>query len=209
MRLMRKWFSWCAVSLVFGLLAGSSLHSQNLTPTLIPELNLTAIPRTEGVVSIIGLVNKEGEVTETRVVNGQPAAIQEILRSVLRWKFAPLTDPTIQPPYPATVIFCLPAKPLTRTLERKPLAPIGIYLPPLPNVIVGVEGKSAGADLVVLLASVNTQGIVTQSRIIKYAKTNQGLEAAALEAAQRWRFEPAQQGGRPIASTAFICFLIQ
>jgi TonB family protein len=209
MRHRRKRFGCCTVSLWFGLLAGSSLHSQNLTPTVIPELNFAAIPRTEGVVSIIGLVNKEGEVTETRVASGRPAAIQDILRSVLRWKFAPLTDLAVGPSYPATVIFCLPGKPLIRTLERKPMAPIGIYLPPLPSVTIGVEGKTAGVDFVVLLSSVNAEGIVTQSRIIKYGKTNQGLEAAVLEATQKWRFEPAQQGGQPIASTVFICFLSQ
>lgn len=59
------------------------------------------------------------------------------------------------------------------------------------------EAKKARiAGIVIIEATINEAGVVTEASVVKPLPF--GLDQAALDAIQQWRFEPATQDGRPV-----------
>jgi TonB family protein len=180
---------------------------QEVIPSSILEVHYPYNSVAVGVVSVVGLLNASGEIEESRMVNGVPSLNQESLRSVLRWKFAPLTGPEWKTPFPISVNFIFGRSGITRALEKPPMAPIGPYLPPVPVVFSSAETSMAGEGFVVIQVSIDPQGSVTRSKIIKYCQACPGLDEACLKAAGKWKFEPGRKAGQPVSSTAYIGFV--
>ncbi len=186
---------------------GSFLQAQEVVPASIPEVHYPNNSRAEGVVSIVGLLNSKGEVEESRIVNGVPSLNQEALRSVLRWKFQPLTGPDLKTPFPISIHFIFGRSGIGQAIEKSTMAPVGPYLPPLPVVFANAEATRTDEGFVVVQLSLNPAGSFTRAQMIKYCKVCPGLDEACLKAAGKWRFEPGRQGGSPVPSTTYICFV--
>jgi TonB family protein len=60
---------------------------------------------------------------------------------------------------------------------------------------LGLLRKSAGG-LAVLSIEVNGEGVPQNVRVVQSLET--GLDATAVEAVKRWRFEPGMKDGKPV-----------
>lgn len=187
--------------------APGSLQAQEAVPASIPEVQYPNNSRAEGVVSIVGLLNSKGDVEESRIVSGFPSLNQEALRSVLRWKFQPLTEQNLKTPFPVSIHFIFSRSGIGQAIEKTKMAPVGPYLPPLPVVFSGAETTLTGEGFVVVQLSINPAGSVTRAQMVKYCKVHPNLDEACLKAAGKWKFEPGRQGGSPVPSTTYICFV--
>ena len=113
---------------------------------------------------------------------------------------SPAGDPSAPDP---TVIDPTPVEPAPP--EPLPVA----ETPPLPTEQVPPEYPAAAADAglegrVRVRVTVGTDGTVTDAEVEE--STDPVFDEAALEAAKRWRFEPATQGGEPVEATVTIPF---
>ncbi len=184
-----------------------SLAAQEVIPASIPEVHYPNQSRAEGVVTIVGLVNSNGDVEESRIVNGFPSLNQQALRSVLRWQFQPLREQNLNTPFPVSIHFIFGHSGIGRALEKSKMAPVGPYLPPLTVVYANAETTMTGEGFVVVQLSLNSAGSVVRTRVVKYCKVCPGLDEACLKAAGKWKFEPARRGSSPVPSTSYIAFV--
>jgi TonB family protein len=87
--------------------------------------------------------------------------------------------------------FCCAAAALAQPLEITPPRPIGA------PVLAEYPPGAAGAARVVLEVDIDARGEVSAVRVATPAQP--GFDEAALAAARKLRFEPALQGGQPVA----------
>ncbi|MDM7917205.1 MAG: TonB family protein [Candidatus Eisenbacteria bacterium] len=78
--------------------------------------------------------------------------------------------------------------------------PSPVYRPPAfyPETAMGIEGT------VIVKLRVDTRGIVKDAKVLEGG--NPALEWAALDAAKRWRFDPAKLDGKPVEADVTIPF---
>ena len=158
-------------------------------------------------------VDVEGRVVGTRVVEGvAPELDAAAVAALSSWRFEPAVRDGAPHSYRYRVAFDFrpPADaPETRRSlvttsgsEPQPSAdaaqqpPVRLVSPmpgyPAQAWVRGIEGE------VQLRASIDTEGRVTDVRVLRGLP--HGLTEAAVDAVWRWRFKPAQEGGRPVAT---------
>lgn len=140
-------------------------------------------------------VNEKGDVTDARILSGDPAFRKAVLEAVLDWRF--LTDP---------------ARPMPQALEiavdfdaaRAAAAPLRVggdaqqaKLIQRPLPVYPPEAKQAGIQgRVRLKATIDEQGRIANLELVSGPPE---LVQAAMQAVQQWVYEPTWLNGKPVA----------
>lgn len=151
-------------------------------------------------------VNRSGGVSDIKVARSTPP-FTEIVSAVVRgWQFQPARSPQ---PVNSTVlvaaVFRPPTlnaptlgKPPTDTSTASPEAPFPVTMVTPPYPPHAVDNR-----LVLIEVRVGTGGNVADARTIG---STSGFDDAALDAARRWTFQPAEVGGARVTSLAYLMF---
>lgn len=144
-------------------------------------------------------INPEGRVVGVDILQGISEAEDRRVADVLRrWQYAPATVDGRPVSSQQEVVFVLQPTGTAQLAENEPIEPARRRLSPLPGYtteawIQGTEGE------VELLASIDVRGHVTDVEVLQGLP--HGLTHAAVQAVERWKFDPARHKGEAIAST--------
>jgi TonB family protein len=160
-------------------------------------------------------VDETGRVASVRIVRATPPFTELVRQELGSWRFTPAeTSP------PGSAARRVSSDVLVAAVFRPPM------LYDLPNSGSAAAGPAprSGADgmpnpiamiqplfppnalfdgVVVVEAAITAQGDVSAASVMTGGS---GFAAAALDAARKWRFQPAMQDGRPVAAYAYLIF---
>lgn len=159
-----------------------------------------------GVVILDVTVNRSGGVSDIKVARSTPPFTDLVSTAIRGWQFQPARGPE---PVDSTVlvaaVFRPPAiyapelgKPSADTSMTSPAAPypLAMVTPPYPP-------QAIDNRLVLVEVQVGTGGNVADAKVIG---TTSGFDDAALKAAQRWTFQPAEVAGARVSAFAYLMF---
>ena len=160
-------------------------------------------PLPEGTVTVLAHVNDQGKVVSPAVMRKlSPVLDNAVSEAVSGWQFSPakrdgkpvgsffLVDVMFGGPHPFVVVTPLyTAGTAGVTLPKVNYAPDPMYTK------AARDAKIVGT--VVLWLVVNKQGL--PERIKVQRSLDPGLDQAAVDAVERWKFEPACKDGQPVA----------
>ena len=197
------------------LLAASPAHAQleparlrsGATPTL-PLSNVVG----SGQAWLLVSLNAEGVVTSIDTLS-VTAPFDDIVRAaVRRWTFSPATEDgepltsgsevlvvaIFRPPSLHTL--AAPSQPRGTPGSNPRPAPVPI---PVATAMPVYPTNAVGSGTVIVEAEVTLDGAVGAAAVIR---SHPGFDRSALDAARRWRFQPATRNGRPVPSVAYLVF---
>lgn len=153
-------------------------------------------------------VAADGRVTKLRTLRDAPPFTAALRAAVERWRFQPGRKGAAPVASSVLVATWFRAAALLESAGPPELPP-DLVSPsdavPLPTVI-GVPPYPPGAQgegIVVVEVEVGTTGEVQSARVVVPAA---GFDAAAADAARRWRFRPASREGKAAPSVAYLVF---
>lgn len=162
--------------------------------------------KVEGKVVIEATTNIDGDVVETKVLQGHPLLKQAAVDAIKQWKYEPYIEKGEKKPVQFTVIvnFRLPRKsedkPIALSAQKPPklIKKVNAKYPP-EALKAGVSGK------VVLEATTNKEGDVSDAVVIDGHPL---LNPAALDALRQWKYEPYLIKGvkKPVKFTVVMNF---
>jgi protein TonB len=163
------------------------------------------------------VISPAGAVTTVTPLRTTPPFTELVARAIGGWQFTPAEDEAIGPDGKPAGRAPVPSKVLVAAIYRAPTLqtptlgerprnvasastnvpfPSSTAEPPYP-----VQARSGG--VVVIEALVDSTGQVADARVIGSAPP---FDSAALDAARQWRFRPAREGGKVIASYVYLVF---
>ena len=158
-----------------------------------------------GEVFLEAVVGTDGRVASTRALRTTPPFTQAVLDAVRDWIFVPAARPT---PVFIAAMFAPPSlggptlgQPPQDIQPASGAAPMPIAAPP-----AGYPPRAMGSGIVLVDATLDDAGVVTDARIIV---PSPAFDAAALGAARAWSFRPPQAGGHAVTSHAYLMFAFQ
>jgi len=151
-------------------------------------------------------VNRSGGVSDIKVARSTPPFTDLVSAAVQRWQFQPargsqpvdsvvLVAAVFRPP---TINTPTIGKPPTDTSTMSPDGPF-----PLTMVTPSYPARAIGNRLVLVEVRVGTGGNVADAKVIG---STSGFDDAALDAARRWSFRPAEVGGARVSAFAYLMF---
>ena len=200
----------CHLVMLFGFRIGTAARPLPLREESSPvDLNLVAVTP-EAVVEPSPLTEPPHRPDPTPMPTPEPAAIPTPDPS-LPESAPPVEPPTPQPPHPSIPAIAKPSRPPTAAGRSNNVAArTGSVTTAHPRYRSNpppeypVEARRLHQEGVVILGvEVSADGRPSNVRI-KHGSGVRVLDQAALEAVQKWTFEPARIGGLPIASTVDI-----
>ena len=146
-----------------------------------------------------------GAVSSVDPVCRQPLLTTVFTRAIERWEFDPATAGGLATPSRVLVAVLLrPPFLLNFGEPRAEPHQVPEELPaPEATPAPAYPPTALGDALVLVEVGVDASGAVSAARALG---GHTGFDEAALEAARRWRFRPAQSGGAPVSSQAYIVF---
>ena len=163
-----------------------------------------------GTVVVEADVDASGGVSSTRVLRGISSELDQAARDALaRWRF----EPAVKGGQPATDVYRtairFELKPPAEEAPEPAVAAAENFEPPVR--LFGSRPRYPPADWlaavegdVILQASISETGRVTDVEVLQ--GLTEGLDRAAIDALEGWRFRPATQQGRPVASDHVLTF---
>lgn len=131
-------------------------------------------------------------------------------------KKVPIPDPTPDEPEPirtpdeieptvdlpeTDIVFDIPEGPPKEPEPEGPIhvggnvkAPVKVHAPPPQYTEIARKARIQG--IVIVQAIINKEGVVTNAKVLKGLRM--GLDQAALDAIENWKFEPATLNGKPV-----------
>ena len=122
---------------------------------------------------------------ESGLATGRDATVALVRLLLPDWQI-PETPLTAPPPADAATGYDTPPTPIYRALAA------------YPETAVGIEGT------IYVRVQIDARGEVKDAKVSRGG--NPALEWAALDAAKRWRFQPALRNGKPVACEVEIPF---
>jgi TonB family protein len=162
-----------------------------------------------GPVHLVGQVDREGKVTDVKVLRSIVSLDEASIHAAKLWRFVPAK--LNGQPQTSFFTFSFNYYVLEMTSEAKvsPFKPDSSsavsYIPPIPASTrqpVYPENSVAMGSVIVLV-DVEVDGKVSKVKILKSLTS---LDETCVEAARLWRYEPAKFNGGPIKARAAICF---
>lgn len=144
-------------------------------------------------------INPEGDVVGVDILQGLSQEQDRQVADALRqWRYEPATVDGRAVSSQQEVVFVLMPDGATQLAQADPVEPARRRVTPLPGYtqeawIQGTEGD------VELLASIDARGEVTEVEVV--SGLPHGLTQSAVQAVERWKFDPARQRGEAVAST--------
>lgn len=144
-------------------------------------------------------INPQGEVIGVDVLQGLSVeADRQLAESMRQWRYAPATVDGRAVSSQQEVVFVLPPTGLAQVAENEPVEPARRRSTPLPGYTTEAWVQGTEGD-VELLASIDSRGAVTEIEVIRGLP--HGLTESAVDAVERWTFDPARRQGKAISST--------
>jgi TonB family protein len=196
------------VALAAALQLSSSFHPARITSGSYGEVPYGA--RAAGVVVLEADVDEQGTVRKVTTVKDVEPFGPALASAVEGWRFEParMDGRAVAHPVlvaglyrPAMVMFPAPPPPPAPP-SGSPTSipyPTEIGVPPYP-------ADRIGGAAVLVSVSIDDQGAVTDAQVVGEST---GFDSAALDAARRWVFRPAQYDGRDVASNAYLVFVFR
>jgi TonB family protein len=192
-------------ALALGLLAGQAGH----TPARLRSGGPPGIPiaATGGGEVFLELdVSAAGSVTAATPFRVTPPFTDSVIEGVRGWQFTPAKDD--KPVASAVLVAAIFRPPVINgpTLGTAPAdtgrpspqipSPLNTPLPPFP-------AHAQRSGVVILEVHVSATGAVENARVVRSAPP---FDDAAMKTVRLWSFRPAQRGGAPVASVAYVIF---
>jgi protein TonB len=177
-----------------------------------PEQPLAAIAGGEVVLAIT--VAESGQVSGVRTLRASPPFTELLVQAVQQWRFTPAlatgAEATARP-VPAEVLVAAAFRPPTLyNLPESGAAvvvpsPTGGTVPPVPTrtALPPYPPQALEDGIVVVEATLDAEGAIQETTIVG---GRDGFQAAAIDAAVQWRFQPSLREGRPVPSFAYLVF---
>lgn len=121
------------------------------------------------------------------------------------WSFEPARDGEQPVASHVLVAACYRPSALTTGPEARPPSVRAGPDAPSPTTLVppSYPPNALGDGAVIVEVRVDVNGSVTDARVVRSAP---GFDRAALDAARRWRFRPAERAGVPVPAFAYLVF---
>jgi len=169
--------------------------------------DLPPLAQNGGLVGLELRIAPSGIVQEAIVIDDSPPFTEEIRKVVRLWRFdLPVVEGTMAP-YRVAVLGLFRAPTL---LGGAPPPPKRISGPseeisyPTSTSTPAYPPQALDSGVVMLEVEVDEKGTVADVEILN--QTEEGFEAVAVEAARKFRFQPAKRDGRPARSFAVVIF---
>jgi TonB family protein len=199
-----RWAAGVAAAIVLG---GGLFEPALFRSGEAPELPARAAGG--GHVALEVTVGADGQVSGVNVLRGAAPFTDQLRTSVARWRFEPGRENGRALEATVLVAAWFRSAALLESagpLEFPPSTARASEAIPVPTV-VGVPAYPAialGDGVVVVEVAVGTEGEVRSARVVLSAA---GFDAAAMDAARRWRFRPASRADdQPVPSVAYLVF---
>ncbi len=191
-----------------GLVNPPQTHSYD--PARLESGSVAAIPyqtRAAGIVLFELVVDPQGNVTETRIIQDLAPFTRVVKESVNAWRFDPARVNRKRAKSrvlvaglfrPAMLHFPMPKAvraPDAQPSEEVPF-PTSFKVPPYPP-------NAIGSAYVLVEVEVGKDGTVNSTEV---HGPSSGFDDAALQAASAWSFRPASREGRPVPARAYLIF---
>lgn len=222
---MRKILSVAARLLLVSLLIvgmpgrAPAKHAQHFTPPDVLTVSDIPYPATTvaaGVVTLAVNLDGTGQITNVQTLRDIPTVTDQAMLALQNWTYAPasLNGKHV----PSTLIVNIVFDPAFLDSNGIPLAPPGSvqapdhkatpYTPPqlFTATFPPYPANGNGAGAVVLDASINSKGSITQVTTVRDIPL---LTAAAVAALQNWSFGAAMYGNTPIASKVVVAMVFR
>lgn len=220
---MKRTLSAAAGLLLVSLLglAGSAAakHAQHFTPPDVLTVSDIPYPATTvaaGVVTLAVNLDGTGQIISVQTLRDIPTVTGQAMLALQNWTYAPATLNGKH--VPSTLIVNIVFDPAFLDTNSIPLAPPESFQPPDPKATsytppqlftatfppYPASGNGSGA--VVLDASIDSKGSITQIATVRDIAT---LTAAAAAALQKWSFSAAIYGNAPIASKVVVAMVFR
>jgi len=155
----------------------------------------------EGAVRILAVIDENGHVTDTEIVESSHEAFSRIAAEALeQWKFRPalekgkpVTSKIVQPFRLNGGLFIA-----EKAFDQEPKA-VKRTSPKLPSSIAGISGR------VQVELHLDPNGRVAHANVLD--STSEELEGPSLEAAKAWVYEPARENGKAVSSRVVVPFI--
>jgi TonB family protein len=190
-------------ALALGLLAGDAGHTPaRLRSGAPPGIPIAATGGGEVFLELD--VSASGSVTSAMPFRATPPFTDAVIEAVRRWQFTPAKDE--KPVASAVLVAAIFRPPVINgpTLGTPPAdsgrpspeipTPASTPLPPFPP-------HAQRSGVVILEVHVAATGAVENARLVRSAPP---FDDAAITTVRSWRFVPAQRGGAPVASVAYV-----
>jgi TonB family protein len=161
----------------------------------------------EGTVTVHVSIGADGSVKDAAVVNGDSRLTDAALAAVRKWRFQPFTadGKPVEGQRDVTVDFALADGPTQLDDSSDPIATMGggtRVSPPRPTYYPDPEYsedalKARIDGTVAVSVVVGTDGKPRDIKVVR--SQGYGLDEKAIEAVQKWRFQPATKDGKPVA----------
>src|SRR5260370_23979297 len=194
-------------------------HAQHFTPPDVLTVSDIPYPATTvaaGVVTLAVNLDGTGQIINVQTLRDIPTVTGQAMLALQNWTYAPATLNGKR--VPSTLIVNIVFDPAFLDTNSIPLAPPESFQSPDPKATpytppqlftatfppYPASGNGSGA--VVLDASVDSKGSITQVATVRDIAT---LMAAAAAALQKWSFGAAIYGNVPIASKVVVAMVIR
>jgi TonB family protein len=159
----------------------------------------------QGTVELSIRIDKTGQVSEVKVLKGDPLLADAAAAAVKQWRYKPVEveGKPVEALATVTVNFVL-ANEAAPTRPAHPI-PAGVTPPKVidkvtPTYPAEAKEKQIQGEVVVK-AKISETGVVTSAEAISGPEL---LQQAAVDAVKQWRFDPAVKDGKPIAVNSDI-----
>jgi TonB family protein len=237
---MKRYFAACSSLVIFAVLARSQDVPQvaiQVPPDSIPTLLLRKVAplypplarqaRIQGTVVLSIVINKDGEVRDTKLVSGHPMLAPAATEAVKQWRYKPYIsdDKPVEVETVVRVNFRMPDGPDSRTPGGLPAgSPPRVVVPQLVRVSAGVmqglldhkvdpeypaDAKENHIEGTVMLnVDVDSDGNVARVELVS---GHPMLAPAAMDAVLQWTYRPFVLNGAPtpVETTVQVQFALK
>jgi TonB family protein len=162
------------------------LEPINAVRPVYPPLAKTA--NVQGKVTLRITVDKDGSVSDIKVLSGYPLLVKAALDAVPHWRYAPRSNPAL------TDVALDFAPPKGDSADSSVTPPMLIYQPKPPYPQDAKAGELEGN--VVLQVMIGADGAVSSVEVVK--SLDKSLDDSAVRTVKTWKFLPAMKAGRPV-----------
>ena len=189
---------------------GEFLPARLAPGPVLPVQSVSALSGGEVLLEVT--LDSAGQVREISTLRGTASWVPPVLDAVERWQFSPAVDTAEDSPGPVesrilvAAVFRAPTLyDMARPGETTELVGRDAEEAPVPDAIVSpvFPPQALFGGVVLVEATVDSDGSVSDAILYGGAR---GFEAAALDAARAWHFQPAMYQGEAVSSYAYLVF---
>lgn len=128
-----------------------------------------------------------------------------VWKTAITWSFEPARDGGLPVESHVLIAACYRPAALAAGPDSQPPSVAASPVVPSPTTMVppAYPPRALGDGVVIVELRIDATGTVTGARVVQSAS---GFDQAALDAARKWRFRPAQRAGAPVPAYVYLIF---